>query len=69
MQMLANPNPNHFSLPENLPPEILRTPLYEIIMILKLLKLGNPIAILERALYPPPIEAVQNAISFLIGNS
>ncbi|EDV27428.1 uncharacterized protein TRIADDRAFT_20896 [Trichoplax adhaerens] len=54
-------------LPQYLVPEILRSPLHEVILILKLLSLGNPATILKRALQPPSLEAIEVAISFLIG--
>ncbi|XP_076801583.1 ATP-dependent RNA helicase A-like isoform X1 [Clavelina lepadiformis] len=45
----------------HLPPEILRTPLHEIALSIKLLKLGEIGQFLSKALEPPPLDAVIEA--------
>jgi ATP-dependent RNA helicase A len=52
-------------LEENLAPEILRTPLHEVALSIKLLRLGDIQTFLSKALEPPPIDAVIEAISGL----
>ena len=46
------------ALPEFLNPEIFRTPLHEIALTIKLLRLGSITEFLAKALEPPPIERV-----------
>lgn len=46
-------------------PEILRTPLQELCLQIKSLQLGNIASFLSKALEPPEVLAVQNAIDLL----
>ncbi|KAL7672531.1 hypothetical protein ACOME3_007415 [Neoechinorhynchus agilis] len=48
-------------LDEYLTPEIFRTPLHELILSIRLLRLGNARAFLQRAIEPPPMSAVAEA--------
>ncbi|KAI3379898.1 hypothetical protein SNEBB_003971 [Seison nebaliae] len=51
---------------DNFPkPEICRIPLAQIVLIIKLLRLPEPIKFLQKALQPPPVEAVQDAMNLL----
>ena len=52
-------------LAEHPTPEILRTPLQDIALNIKLLKLGKIKDFLNKALEPPPIDAVVESIAFL----
>lgn len=49
-------------------PEILRTPLHEISLAIKLLRLGDIGNFLSKALEPPPIDAVIESEVLLRGN-
>ena len=46
-------------------PEMLRTPLEELVLQIKVLRLGLAGPFLERALEPPPAKAVNDAIKLL----
>ena len=46
-------------------PEMLRTPLEELVLQIKILKLGRALPFLQKAIEPPKEEAVQNAIQCL----
>lgn len=49
------------ALEEHRTPEMLRTPLHEITLTIKLLRLGSVGAFLEKAVQPPPVDAVVEA--------
>lgn len=49
-------------------PEIFRTPLHEIALAIKLLRLGDIGKFLSKALEPPPIDAVIESEVLLRGN-
>ncbi|CAM6062960.1 unnamed protein product [Sphagnum tenellum] len=46
-------------------PEMLRVPLVELCLQIKILRLGSVVSFLERALEPPKVEAVKNAMATL----
>ena len=46
-------------------PEMLRTPLEELVLQIKVLRLGPAGPFLKRALEPPPAKAVNDAIKLL----
>lgn len=46
-------------------PEMLRTPLEELVLQIKILKLGQAFSFLQRAIEPPKEDAVRNAIECL----
>lgn len=46
-------------------PEMLRTPLEELVLQIKILKLGKALPFLQKAIEPPKEEAVRNAIQCL----
>jgi HrpA-like RNA helicase len=46
-------------------PEMLRVPLVELCLQIKILRLGSVVTFLERALEPPKVEAVKNAMATL----
>lgn len=50
-----------YSLEEHSTPEMLRTPLHEIALAIKLLRLGSIGDFLAKAMQPPPIDAVIEA--------
>lgn len=52
---------------EHITPEIFRTPLHEIALSIKLLRLGDIGQFLSKALEPPPIDAVIEAQVMLKG--
>eukprot|EP00795_Rhopilema_esculentum_P010875 gene10875-19698_t len=52
-------------LAEHATPEILRTPLHEIALNIKLLKLGGIKEFLNKAIEPPPLDAVMESIAML----
>uniref|UniRef100_A0A914H0Z7 RNA helicase n=1 Tax=Globodera rostochiensis TaxID=31243 RepID=A0A914H0Z7_GLORO len=54
-------------LEEHRTPEMLRTPLHEITLTIKLLHLGSVGAFLEKAVQPPPVDAVVEAEVLLRG--
>lgn len=54
-------------LAEHATPEILRTPLHELALTIKLLKLGDIRDFLNKAIEPPPLDAVVESISLLRG--
>ena len=54
-------------LAEHATPEILRTPLHELALNIKLLKLGGITDFLNKALEPPPLDAVMESIVLLKG--
>lgn len=56
-----------FRLDEHFTPEILRTPLHEISLAIKLLRLGNIGGFLSKAMEPPPVDAVIEAVAILTG--
>ena len=56
-------------LAEHATPEILRTPLHELALTIKLLKLGSIRDFLNKALEPPPLDAIVESIALLKGNS
>jgi ATP-dependent RNA helicase A len=49
------------ALEEHRAPEMLRTPLHEITLTIKLLRLGSVGGFLEKAVQPPPVDAVVEA--------
>lgn len=55
-------------LAEHSTPEILRTPLHELALSIKLLKLGEIKDFVNKALEPPPLDAVMESIVLLKGN-
>ena len=59
---------NPHRLAEHATPEILRTPLHELALNIKLLKLGGIKEFLGKALEPPPLDAVMESIALLKGN-
>lgn len=60
--------PTLFSrLAEHATPEILRTPLHELALTIKLLKLGDIRDFLNKAIEPPPLDAVVESIALLRG--
>lgn len=52
-------------LAEHATPEILRTPLHELALTIKLLKLGDIGAFLNKAIEPPPLDAVAESVALL----
>ena len=54
-------------LAEHATPEILRTPLHELALTIKLLKLGDIGAFLNKAIEPPPLDAVAESVALLKG--
>ncbi|XP_028409154.1 ATP-dependent RNA helicase A-like [Dendronephthya gigantea] len=52
-------------LAEHATPEILRTPLHELALTIKLLKLGDIRDFLNKAIEPPPLDAVVESIALL----
>ena len=56
-----------FRLAEHATPEILRTPLHELALTIKLLKLGGIKEFLNKALEPPPLDAIIESIALLKG--
>lgn len=46
-------------------PEIRRTPLHEMVLSIKLLNLGDVQSFLSKALEPPPVESVTEALVLL----
>ena len=54
-------------LAEHATPEILRTPLHELALTIKLLKLGDIRDFLNKAIEPPPLDAVVESIALLRG--
>ena len=53
---------------EHATPEILRTPLHELALTIKLLKLGSIKDFLNKALEPPPLDAIVESIALLKGD-
>lgn len=56
-----------YRLAEHATPEILRTPLHELALTIKLLKLGDIGAFLNKAIEPPPLDAVAESVALLKG--
>lgn len=54
-------------LAEHATPEILRTPLHELALSIKLLKLGDIKEFLNNAIEPPPLDAVVESVAMLKG--
>lgn len=54
-------------LAEHATPEILRTPLHELALTIKLLKLGDIGEFLNKAIEPPPLDAVAESVALLKG--
>lgn len=52
-------------LAEHATPEILRTPLHELALTIKLLKLGDIGEFLSKAIEPPPLDAVAESVALL----
>ncbi|XP_078384818.1 ATP-dependent RNA helicase A protein-like [Oculina patagonica] len=52
-------------LAEHATPEILRTPLHELALTIKLLKLGDIGEFLNKAIEPPPLDAVAESVALL----
>ena len=48
-------------------PEILRTPLHELVLSVLLLKLGHPQLFLSKALEVPPLTSISEAFTVLKG--
>ena len=48
-------------------PEILRTPLHELVLSVLLLKLGHPQSFLNKALEVPPLTSINEAFTLLKG--
>jgi len=59
--------PSCFSLEEHATPEIFRTPLHELALSIKSLRLGEVGPFLAKAVEPPPIDAVIEAEALLRG--
>lgn len=57
------------ALEENMVPEMFRTPLHEIALSIKLLRLGSIRHFLSKAPEPPPIDAVIEAEVLLHGKT
>lgn len=57
------------SLESHLTPEIFRTPLHEVALSIKLLRLGGIGQFLSKAIEPPPLDAVIEAEHTLRGKS
>jgi ATP-dependent RNA helicase A len=55
-------------LEQHITPEILRTPLHEIALAIKLLNVGEVQGFLAKAIEPPPLDAVIEAVVMLKGN-
>ncbi len=55
------------ALDENMTPEMFRTPLHEIALSIKLLRLGGISQFLSKAPEPPPLDAVIEAQALLYG--
>ena len=55
------------ALEESMSPEIFRTPLHEIALSIKLLRLGGISQFLSKAPQPPPLDAVIEAQALLYG--
>ena len=58
-----------YRLAEHATPEILRTPLHELALTIKLLKLGDIGAFLNKAIEPPPLDAVAESVALLKGKT
>lgn len=56
-------------LAEHATPEILRTPLHELALSIKLLKLGDIKEFLNNAIEPPPLDAVVESVAMLKGGT
>ena len=56
-------------LAQHATPEILRTPLHELALTIKLLKLGDIREFLNKAIEPPPLDAVVESIALLKGKT
>lgn len=54
-------------MPQHITPEMLRTPLHEIALTIKLLRLGEVAAFLGKALEPPSAASVTEAMVLLHG--
>lgn len=54
-------------LAEHATPEILRTPLHELALTIKFLKLGDIGEFLNKAIEPPPLDAVAESVALLKG--
>lgn len=57
-----------FRLEQHTTPEIFRTPLHELALAIKLLRLGSIGLFLTKAVEPPPIDAVIEAEALLKGD-
>ena len=58
-----------YRLAEHATPEILRTPLHELALTIKLLKLGDIGEFLNKAIEPPPLDAVAESVALLTGKA
>ena len=63
----VQPCTSSFRLAEHATPEILRTPLHELALSIKLLKLGDIGEFLNKAIEPPPLDAVVESVAILKG--
>jgi HrpA-like RNA helicase len=66
-KMLKTKKILHFRLDQHTTPEIFRTPLHELALSIKLLRLGPIGPFLAKAVEPPPIDAVIEAEALLRG--
>lgn len=58
---------SNFSLDQHTTPEIFRVTLHELALSIKLLRLGSVGTFLAKAVEPPPIDAVMEAVALLKG--
>ena len=58
-----------FRMPMHITPEMLRTPLHEVALTIKLLQLGEVAPFLARALEPPQESSITEATVLLHGES
>lgn len=56
-----------FRLDTHSEPEIFRTPLHELALTIKLLRLGDITEFLNKAIEPPPLDSVVEAVAGLKG--
>lgn len=59
----------YLKMDEHMTPEMFRTPLHELALSIKLLRLGSIPQFLSKAIEPPPIDAVIEAEVLLRGTS
>lgn len=70
IKILSHPIQARFEkLDEHMTPEMFRTPLHELALSIKLLRLGAIAQFLSKAIQPPPIDAVIEAEVLLRGKN